>query len=73
VNARELAEYYCIFMEHGEGESLWIFINSNNRLTENQTQKIFLQLISLMSFFHQTDVSQSHIKPENIFIQTDLT
>jgi serine/threonine protein kinase len=59
-------------MEHGEVGSLLIFINSNNRATENQTQPIFMRLISLMSFLHQTDISQCDIKHSNIFIQTDL-
>jgi serine/threonine protein kinase len=73
IEFKELAEYYCIFMEYVEGESLLNFINSNNRLTENQAQQIFSQLISLMSFLHQKDISHRDIKPENILIQTDLT
>jgi 5'-AMP-activated protein kinase catalytic alpha subunit len=73
IEFQELQEYYCIFMELIEGESLLSFINSNNGLTEKQAQHIFSQLISIISFLHQQDVSHRDIKPENIFIQTDLT
>jgi serine/threonine protein kinase len=49
----ELPDYYCIFMEHVEGESLLSFIRSNNGLTEKLAQQIFSQLISIISFLHK--------------------
>jgi serine/threonine protein kinase len=69
----ELPEYYCIFMEHVEGESLLSFINSNNGLSEEQIQRIFSQLISLIAFLHKNEIFHRDIKPENILIESDLT
>jgi serine/threonine protein kinase len=73
IECIELPEYYCIFMEHVKGESLLNFTNSNNGLSEEQAQRIFSQLVSLISFLHKKEIFHRDIKAENILIEADLT
>jgi serine/threonine-protein kinase len=63
----------CIIMEYVEGESLDTCLAKRKRLSNEETEKILLQIASALAYLHQKDIFHRDIKPQNFKIQADGT
>ena len=63
----------CIIMEYVEGESLDNYLAKRKKLSNEETEKILLQIASALAYLHKKDILHRDIKPQNFKIQTDGT
>lgn len=68
----ETQNFHCIFQEYFEGNLLLEYVNIKGSLSENETKKIFFQLVSSVSFLHKNKISHRDLKLENILIDQNL-
>lgn len=64
--------FFCLFQEYFQGYSLLEYVNMQGPLPEDQTKKIFYQLLSVVDFLHQNKISHRDIKLENILLDQNL-
>lgn len=66
-------EIHCIIMEYVEGESLDAYIHRKGKLSNEETEKILVQIASALSYLHNKDIIHRDIKPQNFKLQPDGT
>ncbi|MBL1214295.1 MAG: serine/threonine protein kinase [Ignavibacteriae bacterium] len=64
-------EYFYISFEYFKSENLRTFIAKNN-LTDEEREKLVIQLLQGLSFAHQNKIIHRDIKPENILVNENL-
>lgn len=63
----------CIIMEYVEGVSLDSYIFRQGRVSNEETEKILLQIASALKYLHQQNILHRDIKPQNFKIERDGT
>lgn len=66
-------EMHCIVMEYVEGESLDHYLHRKVKLTNEETEKIVVQIVSALAYLHSRDIIHRDIKPQNFKLQPDGT
>ena len=67
----EHLEHWYIIMETGPCfKDLWNFIGDKGKLDEEQSRKIFTQLLKTILALFDRNISHEDIKPENVLIDT---
>lgn len=74
-NIREVYDYgktpegaLFIVMEPREGEDLATILSSEQKLSPERTESIFIQLLDALSLAHRNNIVHRDIKPRNVFI-----
>lgn len=62
-----------MIMEHCNSGELFDFIVRNQRLTEKQAAKFYLELVSGIEYLHKSGVCHRDLKPENLLLDYDNT
>ena len=65
------SNYLFFVMEYPSSQDLFEYILSNGRLTENESLKIFQQIICALDYCHYNGVIHRDLKPENILLDND--
>lgn len=60
----------CMIMEYAEGGELFDYIIKNNYLSEDESRKIFHQIIDAIDYMHQLGICHRDLKPENILFDS---
>lgn len=63
----------CIIMEYVEGVSLDSYIIREGRISNDETERILLQIVSALKYLHQQNIFHRDIKPQNFKIEKDGT
>ncbi len=58
-----------LIQEYVEGQTLQAMLDQGQGISRLQKEKIFLQLLSVMSYAHEQRIMHRDIKPENMIIQ----
>ena len=58
-----------LIQEYVEGQTLQAMLDQGQGISRLQKEKIFLQLLSVMSYAHEQRIMHRDIKPENMMIQ----
>ncbi|BFZ62751.1 serine/threonine protein kinase [Saitoella coloradoensis] len=61
-------QFIYIVMELAPGGELFDLIIERQKLTENETRHIFLQLLTGLKYLHERNIVHRDIKPENILV-----
>ena len=69
----ETEEELFMIMEHCNSGELFDFIVRNQRLTEKQAAKFYLELVSGIEYLHKSGVCHRDLKPENLLLDYDNT
>lgn len=64
-------EYYCMVFEYVDGGQMLDYIITHGKMTEEQAQKFFLQLLSAVSYCHENGIVHRDLKIENVLIDTN--
>ena len=64
----ETPQHYFIIMEYCEGGDLLEYILHKTRLSEQESQKIFRQLINTLFYLHSQKISHRDIKIDNMLL-----
>ncbi|KAK4141606.1 kinase-like domain-containing protein [Dichotomopilus funicola] len=68
------AEAVYVVLELAPNGELFTYITENQKLTEGEARKVFLQLFEGMKYLHDRNMVHRDIKPENILLMdNDLT
>jgi len=68
----ELGDFTCIFMELiPNSKTLKDYIEDHIRLSEDETRRIFTQLISAVDYYHHKNIAHRDLKPENILLDAN--
>ena len=62
----EIENFICIIIEYAGGGELFKYILEKKHLTENESRKIFQQIIDAINYIHQIGICHRDLKPENI-------
>ena len=58
-------------LEYVDNGNLFSFIKSNNKLTELEAYKLFVQIVSAVRLLHENNFIHRDLKPENILLDKD--
>ncbi|KAL1770173.1 sperm motility kinase 2B-like, partial [Sigmodon hispidus] len=60
-----------LIMELAEGQQLYQYIRKNGPLQEDEARRIFLQILSAVSYCHELGIIHRDLKPDNIMIDNN--
>lgn len=64
----ETSKYFFFLMEFAEQGELAEYIESRNKLSEEESAKFFIQLISAVQYLHKLGCAHRDVKPSNILV-----
>lgn len=70
IEAYRTDQYVYVIFEYVEGKMLFDKITSDGFLTEEESRKIFSQILNVISYLHSNNILHNDIKPENIIISS---
>lgn len=67
-NGSQVKDIWYMLMEYVEGGNMYQFCKKNKQLGEENSKRIFLQLLDVLEYMHRNGVCHRDIKLENILI-----
>lgn len=64
----ETNKYFFFLMEFAEQGELAEYIESRNKLSEEESAKFFIQLVSAVQYLHKLGCAHRDVKPSNILV-----
>jgi len=68
IQTIDTPKQYCMVMEYVDGCDLMAYILQKGGLPEHECQKLFVQLVSALSYCHERDIIHRDIKHTNILV-----
>lgn len=63
----------CIIMEYVDGITLDAYISRHGRISNEETERTLLQIVSALKYLHEQNILHRDIKPQNFKLQKDGT
>lgn len=64
----ETSKYFFFLMEFAEQGELAEYIETRNKLSEDEAAKFFVQLVSAIQYLHKLGCAHRDVKPSNILV-----